>query len=113
MLLGLFALVLPPLDGPLLMRHPTINQTHIVFAFAGDLWTVKREGGDAVRITNSPGSEASPYFSPDGQKIAFTGQYDGNQDVYVMPAEGGETKRLTYHPGTDIPVGWTPDGKSV
>ena len=95
------------------MRHPTVNQSSIVFSFAGDLWSVKREGGSAVRLTTSPGSEMNPYFSPDGTMIAFTGQYSGDNNVYVMPAEGGEPSKLTYHPGTDIAVGWTNDSKSV
>lgn len=98
---------------PLLMRAPTLSKTQIVFQFAGDLWSVPREGGSAIRITNSPGTERNPHFSPDGTQIAFSGQYDGNTDVYVMPAKGGIPKRLTYHPGVDYVAGWTPDGKSV
>jgi len=109
----LLATSLPPLTGPMIMRHPTVNQTHIVFSFAGDLWSVKREGGSAVRLTTSPGAEMNPFFSPDGTMIVFTGQYSGNSDAYVMPAEGGEPKRLTFHPGVDIATGWSPDGKQV
>ncbi|HLO99228.1 MAG TPA: hypothetical protein VK171_11585, partial [Fimbriimonas sp.] len=63
-LLALFAL--PPLEGPLLMRHPTVNQTSVVFSFAGDLWSVPRSGGNAIRLTVSPGAESNPEFSPDG-----------------------------------------------
>ncbi|MBL8064581.1 MAG: PD40 domain-containing protein [Chthonomonadaceae bacterium] len=114
MFLGLLHLdTLPLLNGPLLMRHPTVNQSSIVFSFAGDLWSVSRAGGQANRLTTSAGSEMNPYFSPDGKWIAFTGQYSGNSDVYVMPAEGGEPRRLTYFPGGDIASGWTPDGKRV
>src|SRR5207248_8715524 len=87
--------------------------TQIVFSYAGDLWSVGREGGDAKRLTSSPGTETDPVFSPDGSQIAFTGEYDGNTDDYVMPAAGGSPKRLTYHPGADVAVGWTPDGKQV
>ncbi|HRF59888.1 MAG TPA: PDZ domain-containing protein [Fimbriimonadaceae bacterium] len=105
--------LLAPLDGPLLLRHPTANKTSVVFSFAGDLWTVPRQGGRAARLTTSVGVELDPIFSPDGSQIAFTGQYSGDNNVYVMPAEGGEPKRLTYHPRTDIAVGWTPDSKSV
>lgn len=90
-----------------------MNATTVVFAFAGDLWSVAREGGSAARLTTSVGSESNPFFSPDGKTIAFTGQYDGNTDVFVMPAEGGEPKRLTAHPGADAVVGWTPDGSAV
>lgn len=100
-------------DKPLLLRHPTINRTHIVFSFANDLWSVGREGGDAVRLTTGAGVESDPVFSPDGSQIAFTGEYDGNIDVFVMPASGGTPKRLTYHPAPDRVVGWTPDGKNI
>jgi len=100
-------------DTPLLMRTPTLNKTHIVFSYAGDLWAVGRDGGEASRLTTGVGREFNPLFSPDGQWIAFTGEYDGNIDVYVMPASGGVPRRLTYHPGPDQLAGWTPDGKSV
>ena len=74
---------------PLLLQKPTINRTHIVFAYAGDLWRVSREGGDAERLTAGVGTETDPLFSPDGAQVAFTGEYDGNVDVYVTPATGG------------------------
>jgi len=90
-----------------------MNKTTIVFQFADDLWSVPREGGRAVRLTSAVGTESNPYFSPDGNWIAFSGEYDGNQDVYVIPAEGGEPRRLTAHPAPDAAVGWTPDSKSV
>jgi tricorn protease len=95
------------------MRHPTVSQTTIVFAFAGDLWSVPRAGGEATRLTSGVGTESDPYFSPDGSTIAFSGQYDGNTDVYTIPATGGVPKRLTAHPDADTVTGWTPDGKSV
>jgi len=97
----------------LLLQKPALSRTQIVFSYAGDLWSVRREGGDATRLTTGPGVETDPVFSPDGTLIAFTGEYDGNVDVFVMPASGGIPKRLTHHPGEDIAVGWTPDGKRV
>ena len=100
-------------DRPLLLQSPTVSRTHIVFSYAGDLWSVPREGGDARRLTAGIGLEADPRFSPDGQWVAFTGEYDGNVDVFVVAASGGVPKRLTYHPGGDSAVGWTPDGKQV
>jgi tricorn protease len=100
-------------DKPLLLRHPAISRTQIVFVYGNDLWSVGREGGDAVRLTTGVGMEADPVFSPDGSKIAFTGEYDGNIDVFVMPSTGGTPKRLTYHPAPDRAIGWTPDGKQV
>jgi tricorn protease len=103
----------PSNDKPLLLRHPSISRTQIVFSFADDLWSVSREGGDAIRLTTGAGVESEPVFSPDGSQIAFTGEYDGNVDVFVIPASGGTPKRLTYHPAADHVVGWTPDGKQV
>ncbi len=97
----------------MLFRKPAASRTHIVFNYAGDLWIVPNEGGEAKRLTVGTGTETDPAFSPDGNLIAFTGEYDGNQDVYVVPAAGGVPKRLTYHPGADHVVGWTPDGKQV
>ncbi|MBX7219989.1 MAG: PDZ domain-containing protein [Blastocatellia bacterium] len=99
--------------APQLLRMPTANRTHIVFVFAGDLWSVPREGGVAERLTTGIGIETAPQFSPDGQSIAFTGEYDGNVDVYVMPAKGGTPRRVTYHPNSDTLAGWSPDGKNL
>lgn len=100
-------------DSPLILRSPAVSRDSVAFVFAGDLWIVGREGGDARRLTTGIGSEATPYFSPDGRLIAFTGEYDGNADVYVVEAAGGVPRRLTYHPGADITTGWTRDGASV
>lgn len=96
-----------------LMRSPDVSKDLVVFVYAGDLWTVGKDGGSARRLTVHPGDEQFPKFSPDGKWIAFTGEYDGNPDVYVIPSEGGEPRRLTYHPGLDSVLGWTPDGKRV
>jgi tricorn protease len=97
----------------LLLQHPTVNRTHVVFAYADDLWSVPRSGGAATRLTSGVGLETAPIFAPDGKQIAFTADYDGNLDVYVMNAEGGQPRRLTWHPGPDRAVGWTPDSKRV
>ena len=99
-------------ESRLLAHSPTLSKTQVVFAYGGYLWSVPREGGDARQLTTG-GHEGAPVLSPDGKWIAFTGQYDGNIDVFVIPAEGGEPKRLTCHPGADIADGWTPDGKKV
>src|ERR1041384_4149565 len=78
-------------SGPLLAHSPTLSKTHIVFAYGGYLWSVPREGGEARQLTTG-GHEGLPIFSPDGNWIAFTAEYDGNFDVFVMPAEGGEPR---------------------
>ena len=100
-------------DSPSLFRNPSISRTHVVFEYANDLWMVPRSGGVAVPLTHGPGAETNPIFSPDGTKIAFTGQYDGSVDVFVMSASGGVPQRLTHHPGNDTAVAWTPDSQRV
>ncbi len=95
----LAALVLPGItaDEARLLRFPAIHGDQLVFGYAGDLYTVNAHGGVARQLTTDPnGYEMFPRFSPDGKWIAFTGQYDGNTEVYVMPADGGEPRRLTY-----------------
>jgi tricorn protease len=79
-----------------LLRFPAIHNNKVVFSYAGDLYTVSAEGGMARKLTNHDGYEMFARFSPDGKQIAFTGQYDGNTEVYLVPAEGGIPKRLTY-----------------
>ncbi len=106
-----------------LLRFPDIQGDRVAFAYAGDLWTVPALGGRAVRLTAHSGLELFPKFSPDGAWIAFTGQYDGDEQVYVIPSVGGEPRQLTFYPargplaprwGYDHQVyGWTPDGTAV
>jgi len=79
-----------------LLRFPAIHGSQVVFTYAGDLYTVSASGGTARKITNDIGYECFPKFSPDGKTIAFTGQYDGNTEVYLIPSEGGIPKRITY-----------------
>lgn len=94
-----------------LARYPAIHGDKVVFSYASDLWLSEGGGTLARRLTSDSGQEALPRFSPDGKMIAFIGQYDGGQDVYVMPTEGGPPKRLTFDPNSKLIVGWTPDGK--
>ena len=96
-----------------LLSQPAVSDEHVVFAYAGDLWITSRDGGSSRRLTSHPGNETSPRFSPDGTLVAFSGEYDGNVDVFVIPAAGGEPKRLTWHPGADLVQGFTVDGSAV
>jgi tricorn protease len=79
-----------------LLRFPAIHGAQIVFTYAGDLYTVPSAGGVARRLTSDVGFEMFARFSPDGKSLAFTGQYDGNTEVYLMPSQGGVPKRLTW-----------------
>ena len=108
-----------------LLRFPATNGTDIAFTYAGDLYTVPVTGGEARRLTSHIGFEVFARYSPDGSTIAFTGEYDGNREVYVIPAKGGEPKRVTFTSTNsrddlgdrmgpnNIVMGWTPDGKYI
>src|SRR5687768_14299541 len=91
-----------------LLTDPAVSERHIAFAYANDVWLANVDGSGVRRLTSHPGIEAGPRFSPDGKWVAFTGQYDGNTDVYVTPVEGGEPKRLTWHGKMDVALGFTP-----
>ena len=92
------------------LRQPSVSATEIAFVHANDIWVVRRGSSDARRLTSAEGAETEPAFSPDGRWIAFTGEYGGNQDVYLVEAAGGQPERLTWHPSADVVQGWTPDG---
>jgi tricorn protease len=96
-----------------MLRHPAISQNLIAFEYAGDLWSVSREGGAAKRLTATPGVDIDPFFSPDGSRIAFSSTVAGNTDVYIMSANGGDAERLTFHPAIDRVKGWSPDGSFI
>ncbi len=114
-----------PQEEARLLRFPAIHGDQLVFSYAGNLYSVNSSGGVARRLTSHEGYEMFPRFSPDGEYIAFTGQYDGNTEVFKIPSKGGEPKRLTYTATlsrddlgdrmgpNNIVMGWTPDGKNV
>src|SRR5579863_7628059 len=107
-----------------LMRFPDVYRDKIAFVYGGDLWLASTSGGVARRITSHPGRELFPKFSPDGRWIAFTGQYDGNFNVYVIPSDGGQPRQLTFYQGSAQPltdrmgihnevINWTPDSMRI
>lgn len=100
-------------DDTRLLRDPAISQSNIAFVYAGDLYVADRNGANARRLTSHAANETGPVFSPDGQTIAFTANYNNNTDVYTIPVTGGQPTRLTYHPGGDTAVDWTADGSAV
>ncbi len=100
-------------QGTRLLRQPDISDSQIVFAYAGDIWITARDGGDAVRLTSFKGVESNPEFSPDGRRVAFSGEYGGNSDVFYVSVKGGSPERLTHHPGSDVVRGWSPEGEAV
>jgi tricorn protease len=107
-----------------LLRFPDIDKDRIAFVYGGDLWLASGSGGTARRITSNPGRELFPKFSPDGKWLAFTGQYDGNFNVYVMPSDGGQPRQLTFYQGQahalsdrmgilNQVIGWAPDSRNI
>lgn len=96
-----------------MFRQPDVSATQIAFVYAGDIWVAPKSGGTAHRLSTPEGEERFPRFSPDGSTLAFTANYDGNEDVYRVPAGGGEAVRLTQHPQDDRTLGWHPDGSRV
>jgi tricorn protease len=96
-----------------MFRFPDVSSTHITFTFAGDIWIVEKNGGLAYRLSSPRGEEQYAKFSPDGSKIAFSGNYDDNNDVYIINSFGGYPERVTYHPGDDRVIDWHPDGHRI
>jgi tricorn protease len=107
-----------------LLRFPDVRGDKVAFVYGGDIWLTSTAGGPARRVTTHPGRELFPKFSPDGNWLAFTGQYDGNFNVYVMSAEGGQPRQLTFYQGSSHQLNdrmgihnevlsWTPDSKRV
>jgi tricorn protease len=93
-----------------MLQYPDVSSTHISFTYGGDVWIVAKEGGTAYKLTSAKGTELLARFSPDGKQIAFSGNYNGNVDVYVMPSLGGLPIRITHHGMNDRLVDWYPDG---
>ena len=105
--------VVPARIDARMMREPAVSATQIAFVYAGDIWIADKGGGVAMRLSSPRGEESFPRFSPDGSLLAFTGDYDGNEDIYVMPVTGGVPKRITHHGAPDRMLGWYPDGKTI
>ncbi|MBN2205829.1 MAG: PD40 domain-containing protein, partial [Candidatus Aminicenantes bacterium] len=96
-----------------LLAQPAVGASRIAFVYANNIWLADLDGRHPRQITSDLGVENSPAFSSDGKWLAFSGQYEGNVDVYIMPAEGGVPRRLTWHPGPDLCQGFDADGASV
>lgn len=111
------------IDDARMLRFPDINKDLTVFVYAGDIWSVNSNGGEAKRLTSHLGFELFPKISPDGKWIAFSGEYAGTRQVYVIPSEGGIPKQLTWYNSVgvmpprggwdNVVLDWTPDSKQI
>jgi tricorn protease len=114
-LLALWSAASPAIDSQdtLLLAQPDISARNITFVYDNDIWIANRDGSGAYRLTTAEGEESLPHFSPDGASIAFSGNYDGNVDVYVVPIAGGSPKRLTWHSANDLVEGFDHRGRVI
>ncbi|WP_460218448.1 S41 family peptidase [Psychroserpens sp. MEBiC05023] len=113
LILFLFVSYLTFSQGTRLLRQPDISDSQITFAYGSDIWISELNSNEAKRITSTPAVESNPYFSPDGNWIAFTSNRSGRNNVYIVSKNGGEPKQLTWHPSGSVVRGWTNDGKHV
>src|SRR5665647_3003202 len=110
-------------DEARLMRFPDINKNMVAFVYAGDIWTVDSNGGEARRLTSHSGLELFPKISPDSKWIAFSGEYSGSRQIFVIPSTGGTPRQLTFYNSVgmmpprggfdDVPLDWTSDSKNI
>src|SRR6516165_1820141 len=103
----------PDVRDTRLLTHPAVSARNVAFVYVDDLWIADLDGRNVRRLTSDIGVESHPVFSPEGQTIAFSAQYEGNTDVYTIPTAGGQPTRITWHPAADTVRGFTPDGKAV
>ncbi len=98
-----------------ILRQPALSPDDktLAFVYDGDIWTVPTSGGEARRLTVTPGNEGSPIFSPDGRWLAFRSRRFGGDHIYIMPSAGGEARRLTFADAAEDPCCWLPDGSGL
>src|SRR5579863_1505178 len=122
--LAILVVLAPLIARGALPRFPQPFGDSIVFVANGNVWSVSKTGGTAVRLTNAPGQDMFPRVSPDGKWIAYTEASKAGTDIWVVPAAGGAARRLTFHPTTEAGTGgrhgpdnmvvtWTPDSRNV
>ncbi len=113
LILFLFSGLISTAQGTRLLRQPDISNTQITFTYGSDIWVSELNSNEAKRITSTAAGESNPYFSPDGQWIAFSSNRAGINNVYIVSKNGGEPTRLTWHPSGSSVRGWTNDGKHI
>lgn len=86
----------------------------IVFDYLGDLFTIPITGGDAAQLTSGMAFDAQPRFSPDGQRIVYTSDADGGQNIWIRSLDGSEAKQVSKGGANraESPE-WMPDGDYI
>jgi len=96
-----------------MLHEPAVSGDRIAFIYAEDLWVADLDGSHARQLTTHDGIESHPRFSPAGDLLAFSAEYDGNTDIFVIPVEGGVPRRLTWHPAADLVQDFSADGTEI
>ena len=78
-----------------------------------EIYVVNANGSGLKRVTNNPGGDYDPAWSPDGKQIAFHSDRDANGEIYVINVDGTGETRLTNHPDGDYAPSWSPDGTKI
>ena len=88
--------------------------SQLVFDYLGDLFLLPMEGGEARQLTSGMAFDAQPRFSPDGDRIVFTSDRSGGQNVWIMSVDGSDTTQVSKGGSNraESPE-WTPDGNYV
>ncbi|HKY98256.1 MAG TPA: S41 family peptidase [Gemmatimonadaceae bacterium] len=86
----------------------------VAFTARGEIFAASsRDGGDAARVTNTPGAEGQPTWAPDSRRIVYTSDRNGGSNLYLYDFVTRTETQLTRGNNGDVSPQWSPDGKSI
>ncbi|HRX02481.1 MAG TPA: hypothetical protein P5148_04990 [Anaerolineae bacterium] len=97
-------------DGEWILFHSNLEVDGVPWF---NIYKVRKDGSELTDLTGSVDNSFRPDWSPDGQRIVFTSERDGNREIYVMNADGSNPVRLTDNIGDDNQPRWSPDGSQI
>ena len=109
----------PPAGTTTPALTPLLDGSSGVIAFTSErdgnmeVYIMATAGGDPQRLTNHPGEDYWPTWSPDGAQIAFASERDGDFEIYAINADGSNLRRLTHESGNDLEPDWSPAGDQI